>query len=544
MVSQILILSAYFIVILIIGFIARTKLSASPNEYFLSGRNLSGILLIGTMIATNFSAFTVYGTSGAGYRDGYSFFPIMGFGTGFMALSFWVIGKKAWKIAKDKNLISPPELIGELYGNRLLNIIFAFVMIIFTIPYLALQPMAAGYVLQELFGIEYFTGCIIVTAIILLYTLRGGMKAVVWTDLLQGSLMFILLFISIILVSRHNGGFISANRQVFHNIPILFSRPGASGKYLPGIWLGFMALWFFADPMFPQLFQRFFSAKNEKSLAITMLAYPAISSLIFFMPISMGVLGHLTHPGLSGKAADKIIPMMLNDIAGPNMATLVMAAGIAALMSTMDSQLLTLGSIFSRDIAPIFGLKNRKSSIMGRIFVIILAFLGLALAYNPPDTILAIATEAFSGLAMLFPAIFFGLYLKKRYSMAAILSILSGEIMVILLHFKIITMPGVLPFLPSIAVAIIVYCLAHIMISVSRNEFELVFPRWLKNPFIIIFAGIFILANDFWRWNDSGQLWFGLPSWIFWFIGLSAVQTIAMWLMIKTNTSDVSHEAD
>ncbi len=63
-------------------------------------------------------------------------------------------------------------------------------MIIFTIPYLALQPMAAGYALEELVGLPYLYGCVLVTAIILLYTLRGGLRAVAWTDLFQGLLMF------------------------------------------------------------------------------------------------------------------------------------------------------------------------------------------------------------------------------------------------------------------------------------------------------------------------------------------------------------------
>jgi len=70
------------------------------------------------------------------------------------------------------------------------------------------------------------------------------------------------------------------------------------------------------------------------------------------MPIAVGVLGRLSYPDLVGKQADRILPMVLNLIAGDFMAALVMAAGLAALMSTMDSQLLTLSSIFTRDIAP------------------------------------------------------------------------------------------------------------------------------------------------------------------------------------------------
>ena len=63
----------------------------------MAGRGLGSFVLLGTMAATNFSAFTVFGASGAGYRDGLSFFPIMAFGTGFMALTFWLLGRKVWQ---------------------------------------------------------------------------------------------------------------------------------------------------------------------------------------------------------------------------------------------------------------------------------------------------------------------------------------------------------------------------------------------------------------------------------------------------------------
>ncbi len=96
-------------------------------------------------------------------------------------------------------------------------------------------------------------------------------------------------------------------------------------------------------------------------------------------------------------------------------------------MSTMDSQLLTLSSIFTMDIFPFFGKAKKETSVAGRIFVILLSLAGLALAYKPPATILQIATQTFTGLAVLFPTAIFGLYFKRDFALAAILSIGSGE---------------------------------------------------------------------------------------------------------------------
>ena len=534
MTVKIFTLISYFIIVLTIGLFARTKWKSSPISYFLADRKLGTMMLLGTMVATNFSAFTVFGTSGAGYRDGYAFFPIMGFGTGFMALTFWLLGRKIWKLGHSKGVVTPSELITHIYHSPFLSLLFAIVMIIFTIPYLALQPMAAGYALEELLGLPYFYGCLLVTAIIVLYTLRGGMKAVVWTDLFQGAFMAVMLLVALVIVSQYHGGFIAANQKVLASNPELFSRPGGSGSYTYGIWFSYILLWFFCDPMFPQLFQRFFSAHSKLSISRTMLLYPLICTVIFFLPISIGVLGHLSFPDLVGTQSDKILPMMLTSISGDFMAALILAAGLAALMSTMDSQLLTLSSIFSRDILSLIRKQKSRSSVTGRVFIIFISLAGLALAYKPPATILQIATQTFSGLAVLFPTVLFGLYFKRVYSLAAILSIVCGEGALLMFYLGLFSAGAFLPVIWVMIVAFSIYLLTHVVMLWREGLLAFQAPKWLHNPYLYLMAGIFFLAMDFWNWGDVQPIFMGIPAWIWFFALLSTIQTIVMARMIKS----------
>ncbi len=530
---KIAVLVGYFLIVLVIGFIARTRWKSTPETYFLADRKLGTMVLLGTMVATNFSAFTVFGTSGAGYRDGYAFFPIMGFGTGFMALTFWVIGRKIRQIGRQHKVVTPPELVKVLYRNRPLSFLMALVMIVFTIPYLALQPMAAGYALEALLGMPYFYGCLLVTGIILLYTLRGGLRAVAWTDLFQGLVMFFLLAAALVMVARHHGGFAAANQAVFSAQPQLFARPGALGKYSPGIWFSFMALWFFCDPMFPQLFQRFFAARDDRSIARIMLFYPLVCTVVFFMPIAVGVLGHLSFPGLVGKQADRILPLVLTSIAGDPMAALVMAAGLAALMSTMDSQLLTLSSIFTRDILPLAGRAKHETSIAGRVFVIGLSIAGLALAWRPPATILQIATQTFTGLAVLFPTVIFGLYFKRVFALAAILSIIAGEAALVCFYFKWIPSAFFLPVIWVMALTFGVYLGVHGLLLARQKTFALRMPAWLASGHAWLLLAIFLLAMDFWAWDRVQPVLLGIPLWAGYFVGLSALQTAVMVHLVR-----------
>ena len=528
MTIKICVLIGYFLVVLAIGFIARTRWKSSPETYFLADRKLGVWVLLGTMVATNFSAFTVFGTSGAGYRDGYAFFPIMGFGTGFMALTFWILGRKIWEVGKKHNIVTPPELIKVLYKNPFLSFLFSLVMIVFTIPYLALQPMAAGYALEELIGIPYFTGCLLVTGVILLYTLRGGLRAVAWTDMFQGILMAVLLAVSLVLIAKHHGGFAVANQKVMAITPELFSRPGGQGKYTLFIWFSYLMLWFFCDPMFPQLFQRFFSAQGKRTISKMMIFYPLVCTVIFLMPIAVGVLGHLSFPDLAGKQADRILPMVITLVSGDIMSALVIACGLAALMSTMDSQLLTLSSIFTRDIFPLVAGRQTKGNSAGRIFVICLSILGLALAYRPPATILQIATQTFTGLAVLFPTVIFGLYLKKVRALPAILSILVGEGMMVLYYFKLISSGGFLPVVPVMIVAFSVYLVVYGILVWQEGELSVQAPGWVRDPYFCSFLLLFLLAMDFWAWGSSHPQWAGMPLWLGYFVLLSGLQTVLM----------------
>ena len=526
------IIVGYFLVVLGIGLFARTRWKSSPESYFLADRRLGTLVLLGTMVATNFSAFTVFGTSGAGYRDGYAFFPIMGFGTGFMAVTFWIIGRKAWQIGRQHGAVTPPEMIRSLYGSQVLSLLFAAVMIVFTIPYLALQPMAAGYALEELTGLPYVYGCLLVTGIIVLYTLRGGMRSVAWTDLFQGTVMFVMLAVSLVIVSVHHGGFSAAQQEILDRSPELFARPGGLGKYSPGIWLSFMLLWFFCDPMFPQLFQRFFTARSAKTISRIMLLYPPVCTVVFIMPISIGVMGRLSFPDLVGKQADRILPMVLTAVSGEVVASLVIAAGLAALMSTMDSQLLTLSSIFSRDIWPLVRKRPGQNSVSGRVFVIFLSLLGLLLAYRPPATILQIATQTFTGLAVLFPTVIFGLYFKRVYALPAVLSILCGEAAVLVFYMKWLS-PGVfLPVMWVMAIAFSAYLIVHLVLRIKDGGLEPQLPAWLTSRYTYLLGGIFIAGIDVWAWGKVQPVILGLPGWLWYFVGLSALQVAVMAFLV------------
>jgi len=557
--GKIPVVGAYLAVLLGIGFVARRRARKTADDYFVASRTLPPWVLFLTMAATNFSAFTVFGVSGAGWRIGYAFYPIMAFGTGFMALTFYFIGQPVWQLGKEKGLLTPPELVFDRLGSPTLRLLFLGVMAAFTLPYLAMQPMAAGYALEELLGIPYFAGAALITGVMLLYTLFGGMRGVAWTDVFQGGMLIVLLLVALVLVAAPLGGLPAANQSAALRWPDLFSRPGMGGAFPAGIWLGYMLLWFFADPMFPQLFQRFYAARGKRALRTTMVMYPVITGILFLLPVTIGVLGRLTFPELpAGEASDRILPLLLGKFAPGPLEALILTAALAALMSTLDSQLLTLSSMFTQDLVrPLTGrLSSRKyiasggassgldSPLAGKLFVVVLALAGLGIAWRPPGTFLEIATEAFTGLAVLFPTVVAALYWPRVTAKGAIASILVGEGLVAAYHFQAIPKLGTLPVVPVVVASTLVLIGVSLLTSskqtgrstepiepqgVAQDPGQARRPRRRLWAWAAAFVVLFVLGNDFWAWNDGRLGPLGFPWWVWYCLGLCGIMAIAFW---------------
>ena len=546
---RIAVVVGYFLALLGIGWAARRRARPGLTDYFVASRSTCSIVLFLTMAATNFSAFTVFGLSGAGWESGYAFYPIMAFGTGFMALTFLLIGKPVQRLGKTYGLITPPELVFHLTGSPALRLLFFVVMTVFTLPYLAMQPMAAGYALQSLLGIPYFAGAALITAIMLLYTFLGGFRGVSWTDTFQGGMMITLLLVAVVMIASKFGGLPSANQAVASAHPALFARPGLGGLYTPGMWFGYMALWFLCDPLFPQLFQRFYAARDSRALATTASLYPLITGFLFLLPITIGVLGRITYPQMpTGTSADQILPLMLAQHVPPVIEALVLTAALAALMSTLDSQLLTLSSMFARDVVgPIrprlscregdeaaFSQSDKVPAWVGKSFVVGLALIGLAIAYHPPASFRVIATQTFTGLAVLFPTLIAVLYWKRMIALAGISSILVGEGLVVAYYYKLLPTFGTLPVIPIVLVSSIVLILMSLIPrqkrTASTTQRRRVFTTRFTIGWTIMFGLLFLLGHDVWNWGDARISLLGYPWWVWMFAGLCVLTSLLFWV--------------
>ena len=464
-------LAIYLLFTLWIGLIGYQNQNNTAEDYFLANRSFGAIILFFTLSATNFSAFFFLGFAGSGYRIGISYYPMMAWGTGFAALTFYFIGDRVWQLGKQKGFITPAELIADRFGSQPLKLVFLGVMVIFTLPYLTLQPIGAGYLLENLTGgqIPYFIGATFLTLAIVFYVCIGGMNSVALTDVFQGILMFVLMLAALLAIASAMGGISTANQAVYDLKPELFSRQGADNFFTQKKWFSYICLWTFTLPMLPQMFMRFYTPKTSDSLKVATIFYPIITTILFICPVLIGMWGHLAFPDLTGKATDQILPLMLGEYTSNWLASLVMVGALSAFMSTLDSQLLALSSMVTRDIYTAYFRPQSSLSEqtwVGRLLIVVLAIMGLILAYQPPESLLSLATEAFSGLSVLFPTVIAALYSRNVSSTSCLLSILAGEGILVGLQTGVIPSSwtfGFLPVIPIVAISSLIIILGTIL---------------------------------------------------------------------------------
>ncbi len=504
-------LALYALFLLLIGFrrgahgSVVSRSAQSLEEFFLRGRSLSWLPLFLTLAATNFSAFTVLGLAGAGYRMGYAFYPAMAFGTGFMALGMWLVGVPLREEGAARGWISPVDAVRERFGSALAARIFAFFLILFTIPYLALQPIAAGYLLETALGLPYRWGALGTAALIALYTARGGLKSLAKTDAFNGLILFGVALAAWVLVRRA--------------VPASAGLPQAGAmKGMPPLeLLGYYLLWFMADPMFPQLGQRFLAASGNRALERSACAYPLVTTVLFFLTISTGVLGAVLIPGLRGAEADRIWLLASAKAAGPALAGIFLLAPLAALVSTMDSQLLALASIVAKET-------GRPASRLP-LLVFLIAGIGAALAMFPPQDILGFLNKAsFLGYAALFP-VFLGIfYARKAQAGAAILSMAAGEAMVVLTGLGILSLGNIPPIFAVAGASALGWAAGNLIPAKNEGLRAPATPAFrvrslaqaLPWPWALAFAALAggtILAGVL---EKGWATWMGVPDWLPW----------------------------
>ncbi|CAH7015842.1 proline:Na(+) symporter [Vibrio chagasii] len=430
---------AYLIMMLAIGVIAYKRTSSS-TDYFLGGRSLGPWPAALSAGASDMSGWLLLGLPGYAYAAGFEAFWLAG-GLLVGTWANWLISAKrlrTYSITTES--LTLPEFLSRRFNDnsKLIQTISAFFILLFFLFYTSSGLVAGGKLFETVFGLDYTTAVIIGTVCVVSYTLFGGFLAVSWTDLVQGLLMSAALLI--VPIAAMNGGLGQLSTDL-HNInpELLTLWNDAKGEPLSAIAIISLAAWGLGYFGQPHILARFKATRSNKDLTTARRIAVVWTALSMIGAMLVGLVGliYVTNSGAPKlDDGEKIFMLLVNAMFHPVIAGILLAAILAAIMSTADSQLLVSSSAMAEDLYKQVLKKDATSEEIvrvGRFAVIIISLIALFLAMTPDSSVLGLVSYAWAGFGAAFgPAIVMSLYWSRMNRNGALAGIVVGGVTIVL----------------------------------------------------------------------------------------------------------------
>lgn len=477
---QILAILIYFFAMLLIGYLGyrRTK---DFDDYMLGGRQLGPLTSALSAGASDMSQWLLMGLPGALYVAGLVeiWMPIG------LAAGTWL----NWKIVAPRlrtytqvsnNSITIPSFLDNRFKRnaKVLRVVSGLVILLYFTFYVSSGMVAGGVFFESAFGYSYHTGLLIVGGVTIIYTFIGGFLAVSFTDVVQGTMMFLALLFVPIFGLVATGGFEAAAasaREMNPDILSLFSAATFAGVVSSLAW----GLGYFGQPHIIIRFMAIKSAKETKTARRIGFGWVVLALI---GAVSTGIIGAAyfqQNPEAALSDPEAVFLVLGQILFHPFIAGLMLAAVLAAIMSTVSSQLLVTSSALIEDIYKVVFKKDvgDKTYVnLGRFAVLIVALISIFFAWEKNDTILSLVAFAWAGFGASFgPVILLSLYWKKFTSAGALWAMIVGAITVFtwgnspLSDYLYEIVPG---FVFAMIVAVIVSILTYKHDPEVETEFE------------------------------------------------------------------------
>jgi len=442
-------LAVYFLVMLGIGYYAYRKSTDDVSGYMLGGRQLHPAVGALSAGASDMSGWMLMGLPGAIY--------VSGLGAAWIAVGL-VIGaylnyllvaprlRVFTEVADDA--ITIPDYFEKRYGDktRILRSLSAVVIVVFFTLYTSSGVVAGGKLFEASFGLNYQLGLFLTAGVVVAYTLFGGFLAVSLTDFVQGVIMFIAL-VMVPLVAFMKLGSISdiaettqAAAQSAHYLslwPEALSVAGVIGIISAMSW----GLGYFGQP---HIIVRFMAIRTLKDVAVARWIGMGWMIVTIIGAVLTGVLGLafvttqtavIEAAGITFTDPETIFILMSQILFHPLVGGFLLAAILAAIMSTISSQLLVSSSSLTEDFYKTFLRRSASQGelvLVGRVAVFVVSLVAIGLAFDRSSTILGLVSNAWAGFGAAFgPLILFSLYRKSMSRSAAIAGMVTGAVVVL-----------------------------------------------------------------------------------------------------------------
>jgi len=480
------VIGIYLLLVLGIGIFSHRSFRGTGEDYFVASRSVGPLLLLASLFGTNMTAFSLLGASGEAYHLGVGVFSLMASSTALLApLVFLFIGTRICEIGRDERFLTQVQFFSTRWESKLLGVLLFLVLVGLLIPYLLIGVMGGGITLSQIThgDVPQWVGSLLICAVVVTYVTTGGLRGTAWANAFQTVVFVALGAATFGIILYQKGGLTSALDTVD---PKLLMH----GDLIPGWKLLSYATIPLSVAMFPHSFMHWLTAEKPEAFRVPIVLYPLCVLAVWVPSVLLGVMSTSDLPGLVGPEANAVFIQMIRLYAPDMMAGLLAAGVFAAVMSSLDSQVLSLSTLFTEDVVRRSDAGQRMSEAtqvwVGRLFV--LAILGgiFGLSLITDRSIFKLSVWSFTGFASLLPIVIAALYWRRSTKQGAIASVLTTATLWIYFFNKASGLPtysvggtGIVPAL----VILLASAVAMILVSlVTAPPSDTTIDRFIPRP--------------------------------------------------------------
>lgn len=440
--TQLWIIAGYLGLLLLLGLFASRFFSGSKSDYQLASHSIGPFLLLMSLFGTTMTAFALVGSSGEAFKEGIGVYGMLASSSGIIhSLCFFLIGVKVWSLARKYGYTTQIEYFRDRLGSDKIGLLLFPILVGLVIPYLLIGVISSGIVIQSMTagafpnieafatqsrgtsgGVPPYLGSLAVCLVVLVYVFFGGMRGTAWANAFQTSVFMILGLVTFCVIATKLGG----QPTLMENLRVL-------GEAIPldkATRMDMSKTKFFSYlliplsvGMFPHLFQHWLTAKSASSFKLPVVAHPVFIMIVWVPCVLVGVWATSSLmpavpplpkvPGTDVVNANAVLPFMVKTQTTALLGGFLTAGILAAIMSSLDSQFLCLGTMFSTDIVNHYRdkpLSDKAQVLVTRAFIIGIVAVTYWFSLSNNKSVFALAVWCFSGFSSLFPLVFASVY--------------------------------------------------------------------------------------------------------------------------------------
>nr|WP_286178253.1 sodium:solute symporter family protein [Rhodopirellula sp. JC639] len=430
----------------------------TKEDYQVASHSIGPFLLLMSLFGTTMTAFALVGSSGEAFKEGIGVYGMLASSSGIIhSLCFFVIGVKVWKFARRHKYTTQIEFFRDRLESDFIGLLLFPILVGLVVPYLLIGVISSGTVIQsltaglapnvEMFqaltpdgnpivalngGVPPWLGSLVICVVVLVYVFFGGMRGTTWANTLQTIVFMILGIVTFYVIASRLGGQdgLMANLQALaESVPEekITRMEMSKTKFFTYLLIPLSV------GMFPHLFQHWMTAKSANTFKVPVICHPLFIMIVWVPCVLVGIwaTGDLIPPKPPLPSnPNTILPFLVKTQTGKVLGGLLAAGILAAIMSSLDSQFLCIGTIFTNDVLTHYKGKENVSDaqqvLYTRLFIIGIVAITYLLSLGNVKSVFAMGVWCFSGFSALFPIVFAALYWRGLTAAGAISGIFAA----------------------------------------------------------------------------------------------------------------------